>query len=116
MVNENGDNWDERIPGVLFAYHTLVHSSIKMTPFELIYGWKAKLPIDIKPNMSTKVPEDGEINSDTVEVTKDIHQTIREKVAGNITKAKHVQNEQYDCRHNSSHVLSIGARVYLKNN
>ena len=63
MVNKNGNNWNELIPGVLFAYHTSIHSSIKM-----------------KSNMSTKVPEDGKINPDTTEVLKAIHQTIRENV------------------------------------
>ena len=45
-MNERCDDWDELIPGVLFAYHTSVHSSTKCTPFEVMYERKAKLPID----------------------------------------------------------------------
>ena len=48
QVNDEGDNWDKFIPGVLFAYHTSVHASTKKTPFEVMYGRKAKLPLDRK--------------------------------------------------------------------
>ena len=32
LVNDQGNNWDQYIPGVLFAYHTSVHASTKCIP------------------------------------------------------------------------------------
>lgn len=41
-------NWDQLIPSVLFAYRTLKHESTKHTPFYLMHGREAQLPIDIE--------------------------------------------------------------------
>jgi hypothetical protein len=40
-------HWDQLIPSVLFAYRTLKHESTKYTPFYLVHGREAQLPIDI---------------------------------------------------------------------
>jgi len=37
------------IPGVLFAFHTFDHASNKCTPFDIMHGLTAKLPINLKP-------------------------------------------------------------------
>lgn len=37
LANEDQDNWDEYLDGVLFAYRTSHHKSTKLTPFELMY-------------------------------------------------------------------------------
>jgi Integrase zinc binding domain/Integrase core domain len=46
LSNEHKNNWDQYIAPVLFAYRTAKHSSTKMTPFYLVYGREAKLPMD----------------------------------------------------------------------
>ncbi|CAG8797825.1 24609_t:CDS:2, partial [Dentiscutata erythropus] len=43
-------NWDQLIPSVLFAYHTLKHESTKYTPFYLVHGKEEQLPIDVEFN------------------------------------------------------------------
>ena len=43
-----GDDWDIFIPSILFAYNQSVHTITKKAPFELLYGQKPKLPIDLK--------------------------------------------------------------------
>ena len=37
LVNQQQDNWDDFIDGVLFAYRTSIRKSTGITPFELIY-------------------------------------------------------------------------------
>lgn len=37
FVNENQNDWDDKLDGVLFAYRTAVQKSTKHTPFELMY-------------------------------------------------------------------------------
>ena len=47
LVNESQNDWDELIDNVLFAYRTSKQDSTKFTPFFLMYGREARLPIDI---------------------------------------------------------------------
>ena len=37
FVNNNQNDWDEKLDGVLFAYRTSKHASTQVTPFELMY-------------------------------------------------------------------------------
>ena len=39
--------WDEFIDACVYAYNTAVHESTCFTPFELMFGRKAVLPVDI---------------------------------------------------------------------
>ena len=56
LVNESEDDWDELIDNVLFAYRTSKQDSTKFTPFFLMHGREARLPIDIS-DIGT-IPED----------------------------------------------------------
>ena len=47
LVNDQCDDWDIHIPGVLCAYHTSKHALTNCTPFQVMYDRIAKLPIDI---------------------------------------------------------------------
>ena len=38
LVNEQQNDWDDFLDGLLFAYRTSVQTSTKVTPFELMYG------------------------------------------------------------------------------
>ncbi|GJY53511.1 putative reverse transcriptase domain-containing protein [Tanacetum coccineum] len=53
-VIDFGDNWDDHLPLVEFAYNNSYHASIKMPPYEMLYGrrWKSyadnrRIPIEI---------------------------------------------------------------------
>ncbi|GKE74261.1 putative reverse transcriptase domain-containing protein, partial [Tanacetum coccineum] len=41
-----GGNWDDHLPLVEFAYNNSYHSSIKMPPYEMLYGRKCRTPIE----------------------------------------------------------------------
>ena len=43
----NQEDWDQLLDNVLFAYRTSRQASTKYTPFYLMYGREARLPIDI---------------------------------------------------------------------
>jgi len=45
FVNERKYNWDERLESCPFAYNTASHDS---TPFKLMFGRKALLPIQLQ--------------------------------------------------------------------
>jgi hypothetical protein len=46
-VNEDKDNWDDQLQQLAFAYNTSIHATTGYTPYELVYGRKPKLPLDI---------------------------------------------------------------------
>jgi len=46
-MDENEKDWDEKVPYVAFAYNTAQHATTKYTPFELVHGRKARLPIEV---------------------------------------------------------------------
>src|SRR5690348_10446882 len=45
-VNTQQNDWDEILPYMVFAYNTSRHASTNFTPFFLLHGREAKLPID----------------------------------------------------------------------
>ena len=52
-VNENTDDWDTKLPQVELAYNTAVHSTTRFSPFQLQFGRRPKLPIDLFYNSLT---------------------------------------------------------------
>ncbi|KAG5561209.1 hypothetical protein RHGRI_004288 [Rhododendron griersonianum] len=47
MVDDNPREWHDLLPRVLWAYRTSQRNSTKVTPFELVYGHAAVLPVEI---------------------------------------------------------------------
>ncbi|GJR80413.1 putative reverse transcriptase domain-containing protein [Tanacetum coccineum] len=43
-VIDFGGNWDDHLPFVEFAYNNSYHASIKMSPYEMLYGRKCRTP------------------------------------------------------------------------
>jgi hypothetical protein len=46
LVNENGSQWDIMLPAVLYAYRTKVHATMKISPYEALFGQVPGLPLD----------------------------------------------------------------------
>lgn len=42
----NQDDWDERVSIVLWEYQTNTKRLNRYTPFQMVYGWEAAVPID----------------------------------------------------------------------
>ena len=47
FVSENQRDWDTVVPKVVFAYNTSRHETTGVTPFELLHGRPARLPLDV---------------------------------------------------------------------
>ncbi|KAK5817556.1 hypothetical protein PVK06_022480 [Gossypium arboreum] len=41
-------DWNEKLPFALYAYRTSIRTSTEATPFSLVYGMKAVLPIEVE--------------------------------------------------------------------
>ena len=44
FVDSTTLDWESYIPALMFSYNTSYHSTIATTPFELLYGMKARTP------------------------------------------------------------------------
>ena len=45
---ETSQDWSEKLPVTLWAYRTYFHTSIGATPYSLVYGMEAVLPVEIE--------------------------------------------------------------------
>jgi hypothetical protein len=41
--------WEDCLPHIEFAYNHSVHSATKLFPFEIVYGFVPRAPIDLLP-------------------------------------------------------------------
>src|SRR5437773_6522680 len=41
--------WEECLPHIEFAYNRSVHSTTKVSPFQVLYGFNPRAPIDLLP-------------------------------------------------------------------
>ena len=115
LVNENQDNWDELLDNILFAYRSSRHNSTKCTPFLLMYGREARLPIDVTLQASSESQQEQEIDLETkVERMLEVQKKLHENALANIQKAQSDQKQQYDAKHNTHTKLKIGDMVLVE--
>jgi hypothetical protein len=49
VLNTNLKLWEECLPHVEFAYNRAIHSTTKFSPFQVVYGFNPRAPIDLIP-------------------------------------------------------------------
>jgi hypothetical protein len=90
---EDQTNWDDWVPYAVYVYNTSSHVATGYTPFELVYGFKAALPTQLKGEPSAEYNYDDfllELKSRL----QTAHKVAREK----LVSAKHKSKEYYDRR------------------
>lgn len=66
-VGKNLKNWLDCIPYVEFAYNHATHSATKLSPFEIVYGFKPTTPLDLSPLPPTdQTSQDGESRAELI--------------------------------------------------
>ena len=102
QVDSEQRDWDDLIDGILFAYRTSVHDSTKQTPFFIMYGRKARLPVEMEDttSMSDGGMEKEQLSmEDKVEQMQGIRTQIHQDAAKHIKLAQSRQKKNYDARH-----------------
>ena len=78
--------WEEYLPHVEFAYNRSLHSTTKMSPFQVVYGFKHCAPIDLLP-----IPTSEKVNLDAKKRAKfvlKLHETTKENIERMTAKYK----------------------------
>ena len=96
-VNSSHNDWDVKLPFVLFAYRTSKHATTKQTPFYLVYGRQARLPVELDVSAS----QSGDDQDSEVLLKERIDSFIdllnnREKACSDIKVAQSKQKKHYD--------------------
>ena len=111
-VNKTHDDWDELLPLLTLAYNSAVHSTTKYTPYELMFGHKPKMPIDLiyqTPQINLKFDPDGYAEK-IKETLKIAHERVRRNRDVKMLKAKLVHDRQV-----MAAPFKKGDAVWLKN-
>lgn len=93
----------------MLSYNTTVHSTTKFTLFELVFGFKAKLPTSITKSPEFKYTYDDYMDNLTLKLQKS--QEIARK---HILKSKKINIKIYD-KNCKNHNFNIGDKVFLLN-
>ena len=111
FVQNDKDNWDTLLDTCVFAYNTSCHESTRYTPFEVMFGRKATLPIDIDVEKPEVLQSDSVIPTESVDVLTNIRITLLKEVKNNISQAQQKQKEAYDRKHANPSTFEVGATV-----
>ena len=78
VLKNNLKLWEECLPHIEFAYNRSLHSTTKMCPFEIVYGFLPRAPIDLLP-----IPSSEKVNFDAkerAELILKMHELTKENI------------------------------------
>jgi hypothetical protein len=98
FIDEEPGNWDKLLPYLLFAYREVPQESTGFSPFELLYGWRVRGPLDVMKEMWTvSVTGSQSVVSHVVKM-RDRIASMTDLVRENLEGAQKKQKEWYDKR------------------
>ncbi|XP_070017507.1 uncharacterized protein [Nicotiana sylvestris] len=95
-LEESKCNWPEVLPGVLWAYRTTAKISTRETPFSLVYGAEALIPVEIGEPSTRFTHASKESNDEEMRVNLDLLEGIREAVLIRMAAQKQVIERYYN--------------------
>ena len=63
-MEERPRNWHEMLSDTLWAYRVSQHGATKVSPYQLVYGHKSVLPIEVHLGSTRTLQQDGLIAED----------------------------------------------------
>ena len=115
--------WDDFLDTCVYAYNTSVHETTGFTPFELMFGRRAVLPIDLE--IEKRDPKDvlgqqeqynpeGNVSITAIERITQHRQQLLQAAKTNIKKQQEKQKELYDRKHARLNAFVVGKKVLKK--
>ena len=56
FVSKQGNDWDQWLDQAVFSYNTSVHESTGISPYELVFGRPARMPIEVELSVPLRSP------------------------------------------------------------
>jgi hypothetical protein len=109
FMDDTALNWENFLPALALSYNTSYHSTIATTPFELLFGKKARLPSF--PNEDIQKVHYGETSAAE---QFNLLQKLRKIAHDNATTKGQKTKEQYD-KKAMPHSFKIGDKVLISN-
>ena len=106
------EDWKKYVNALVYFYNSTPHESIRLSPFEVMFGRKPKLPIDLEYAAITDETA-SHTTKEYIQELRDRLDITRKIVEKYINKSKDKQKKQYD-RRSTPVKLSIGDRVLVK--
>eukprot|EP00731_Ephydatia_muelleri_P008985 Em0004g1323a len=112
-VMEHKEMWDEFIDSAVFAYNTSTHESTTYSPFEVMFGRKARLPVeaDLRPipsNYDSRLAHAPNTSNQMAQVAKE-RQEILKDVKRNILAAQ-AKQKQHMMQHTRAKLFDVGVQ------
>ena len=111
IVNDVGGGWEDHLPRICFAYNTSEQESTGFTPFYLMFGRQARIPLDLM--FKTPVIEARSANHYAWTLRQSL-QDAYELVRKNLKTASYKQKDVYDERVHGK-PYKVGDLVWLHN-
>ena len=108
LQNAQHNNWDEYLQAVVFAYNTGVHKSTKFSPYELLFGRPARLPICTKSKEFTFL-KPNDYFEQLKKTLRIFHQASRENIL-----VQQQANQTYYNKNRPNPQLKIGDKVLTR--
>lgn len=109
--------WDLYLDSILFSYRVSQQDSTRYSPFFLVYGRHARLPVQLNLKATSDSEDDSPLEKTDVDLEKQtkIMIDVRKMALMNIQIAQGRQKKYYDAKHcKGIEKYKVGALVLLK--
>ena len=114
MCAERPKDWDKYIDPLLFAYREVPQESLGFSPFELIYGWPVRGPMQVLRELWTKDIEDPRVRT-TYQYVLDLKERLESTVSlaqQNLQNMSKKYKKYYNRKSRRRH-LKVGSKVLV---
>ena len=110
---EKKQDWKSHIQLLVYSYNAIPHESTKVAPFELMFGRKPLLPVDLRFDSNTRSNASEFIQNDYVKDLKLQMEKTRQIASAHLERARVKQKAQFDKKVNVNR-LEVGDSVLVK--
>ena len=110
FVSQHSIDWDEWLDQAVFAYNTSVHESTRISPYELVFGRPARMPIEVELGVPLQNPSS---QSDYAQSLRKAIQLSNQLAQRKLVDSRDRQSSQYSKSHQNWNPFEIGQAVWL---